>query len=70
LCPADGKKSRPPLRQYEIYSEAIDFSPDLINEVADASNLKLDPRADTDYLADAMVITTPNIMETLGKMRD
>lgn len=56
-------------REFKLYTEAMKSLLGLMNDVADASNLKLDPSLETDYMADAMVISTPNIIQTLGNIR-
>lgn len=58
-----------PTTDSETYSRCIDSLLNFINRVADVSYLKADPDLDTDYLADAMIVGTPRVMATLGKIR-
>jgi signal transduction histidine kinase/DNA-binding response OmpR family regulator len=65
---SDGKKEAQ-VDEFETYSRVINSIVSLMDKVVDASNLKLDSALDSDYLANAMVIGTPKIMVTLGKIR-
>ncbi len=57
------------LEEFEAYSRLINSILRLMDTVSTKSNLTLDPQIESDYLADAMVVTVPELMVVLGKVR-
>ncbi len=58
-----------PLIGFNRYSEVIHSLMDFMKDVADNAGLTTDPQLDSDYLEDAAINVTPEIMETLGRLR-
>ncbi|MCB1998620.1 MAG: hypothetical protein KDG57_22550, partial [Rhodoferax sp.] len=54
---------------FAIHTAFIDAVFALLNDVADNSNLTLDPDVDTYYLMDAALFKQPHLIEKLGQMR-
>jgi len=63
------QKSQSSAEEFKRYSEVTHSLIDFMTNVDDNSNLIVDTQLDSNYLADAMVEVTPDIMETIGKMR-
>jgi twitching motility protein PilJ len=59
-----------PTESFEQHTQLIGEITDLLQHVADSSNLILDPDLDTYYLMDTAVNKLPETVEHLGKLRD
>jgi methyl-accepting chemotaxis protein len=57
-------------QSYEMYTVATSALSALIVQVADASNLTLDPDLDSYYLMDALVFRLPILLDVLGQVDD
>ena len=58
-----------PAESFEAHTAAAGKAIALMTQVADASNLTLDPDTDSYYVMDAVVVRLPALSETLGKAR-
>jgi methyl-accepting chemotaxis protein len=58
-----------PVATFAAHTELVDALMALLNDVADHSNLTLDPEAHTYYLMDATVLTQPLLIEKIGQIR-
>jgi len=58
-----------PVATFAVHTELIAGLLDLLNDVADHSNLTLDPDVETFYLMEAAVFKQPRLVEVLGQMR-
>ena len=54
---------------FGAHTAFVDAALALLNQVADGSNLTLDPDVDTYYLMDAALFKTPQLIEQIGKLR-
>ncbi|MBI3418512.1 MAG: response regulator [Proteobacteria bacterium] len=55
--------------EFAQYSEIISSLTDFMENLADKSNLSIDPQVDSDHLADVAVNIMPQIVETTAKIR-
>ena len=69
LLPLETKNPPPPAEEFKQYSNAIQALTDFMADLSDNSEITSDPQLDSDYLADALTQITPDIMQTLGRMR-
>ncbi len=64
-----GKRNYSSEKSFELHGELIQTVLSLIVQVADQSNLILDPDLDSYYLMDLAIIGLPELIEALGKAR-
>ena len=55
---------------YRAYTDAVQLIDDLIRKIADTSNLILDPKLDSYYLMDSVVLRLPNVLLFAGRASD
>lgn len=55
---------------YRAYTDVVQLVIDLINKIADSSNLVLDPVLDSSYLVDAAVLRLPEVTVFAGRAAD
>ncbi len=62
----DGKRNQDQADSFQLHSQLIEKVLGLIVQVADQSNLILDPDLDSYYLMDLTIIAVPELIEALG----